>query len=864
MLDHISARGIYTQLMVRVALPDDGKFIFAGVYRGSTEIRAFEVDSIELPSLERLAQAATARGTDGGESDHEIDHEEGTGTPTAHAITHMYSDAKLKGFSDVKSVVRKSNNKTEYHLLCGLGIKNIHLWRFFHDDTVNEWAWECIFDKQNNGISIEMLCFHRNIDNQIIAKSEHQNIRVWNLEEDSVSSTLMKKAHIDIKQSVDATAVYGDHAYGGGETLALIDLRSSSRMELDLPLSVKEQEAKQASARMDAGGTRITASLRGRRGTRGRGFADDASNGQRLMRMVSQVAGHDASPFVVGMCTDGTVFMHRPQPDTMGLATPLEYVEGYEQYFQDPSLSFQEKFSDLTRVNTSGQLAVLPLPKTEEEEWMVVAANANQLLVRSMDAFLHRNQQKQAPVRVKRGLRNALRDTGNNDSSSDSDMDDDSSSDEEEIIIRKPASRVAVESATDLKREKQQVKLDAPKVEGKNAKLDDAVKAKPEKPKKVNKTVPVSSTKVQASSTKPLSEQTGKPLPVAKAQSQSTDEQADNKASTLVSTPVRTERFYPRSAAVPSPVVSISSPSASSNPNTPERIKQLSESERRALVVNDLQWTPQAGAQTESHVDNQLVEMTKNDDSSHESSLVATKRVRSQKRKPGKRTKGVAQALFVNDEPQLVETEDTASAQTSLKRPAEESLEGGPTKKLAVAAEESTGALVRDDEECTDVEDECEDMFTFTPLQSDGGSLLAAAIYQYSPHEPASSTLSRHFNAEEIELMMRFSSQLERLKRSYAMDRERVMRLFTVAECDCGGKKKVASAVTKLNWRKQVSSEASKKKHMKRRQKKLLAARLREIHTSYEARLSDIQIIQRLELQAFTARQEFQLLASQV
>jgi hypothetical protein len=71
-LEHISARGLYTMLRVHVVIPDDGRFIFAGVYRGSTEILVIDIASIELPT-------------------------DTAGVPTASGvITHSYNDAKLR------------------------------------------------------------------------------------------------------------------------------------------------------------------------------------------------------------------------------------------------------------------------------------------------------------------------------------------------------------------------------------------------------------------------------------------------------------------------------------------------------------------------------------------------------------------------------------------------------------------------------------------------------------------------------------------------------------------------------------------------------------------------------------------------
>ncbi|TMW55324.1 hypothetical protein Poli38472_013215 [Pythium oligandrum] len=856
-LDSISARGMYTQLMVRVAIPDDGKFIFAGVYRGSTEIRAFEVDSIELPTGDG-ATAKVVQPSHDSDSEAEADDED-MGILTAHAITHTYSDAKLKGFSAVKNVLRKSNSSTEYHLLCGLGIKNVHLWRFYRESTSSEWSWECIFDKQSNGISIELLCFHRNFDNQIISKSEHQNIRVWNLEEDAVTGELKKKSHSDVKQTVDATAIYGDHAYGGREALALIDLRSSERMELDLPLSSKEQEAKDKQTSRASTRTSITASMRGRRGRRG-GAADDQGNSQRLMRMVSQVAGRDSAPFVVGMCTDGSVFMHNPEPKTIGFATPLEYVEGYEQFFQDPSLSFQAQFSDLTRVNTSGLLAIVPLPKTEKEDWMVVAANAEQLLVRSLKAFLHRNDQDREYLAVKRGLRSAMMEMGNNSSESGSgESSDDSDSDEDVPIVFKQAeSKIAANESSSTKKvkssEKPSIKSilkpnSAPRGNKKSATEDRDVTSKD------------AETDAKSKSTKTSLESEPSALKkVKRVELPAVSETGLNVPATLAVTPTRR---YVGKDIFPSPVVSVSSPSsASSNPNTPERIRRLPEKQRSALEAKEFEWTPVRVENITKLGESALTSKTTEDDEKENraptapSIPVTSKRGRPTKKKQASKTRTkAAQALFTNLDEDAAETQSSAST-SSLKRKGED-LSHQQTKKVALD----------EDDECTDIElgsSEPEQVFASTPLLSDGNSLLAAAMFQYQELqlEAGKGVEQDQFSVAEMNMLTRFSTQEERLRRSYQCDRERILR--NVHECDCGNSKRKSTPGSKLNWRKQIVNDVSKAKHMKRRQKKQLVAKLRELDASYGAKVKDMRIIHRLEFQSFSARQEFQFLADQL
>ncbi|KAJ8522767.1 hypothetical protein ON010_g17659 [Phytophthora cinnamomi] len=582
--------------MVTVAIPEDGKFIFAGVYRGSTDIRAFEVDSITLPSPTELPQSTGASSsvlTSGDSDDSEADDEEAGvfGLPTAKVVSHTYSDAKLKGFAAAKSLYLKGSKKTEYRLLCGIGIKNVHMWRFYQKKTQNagvEWSWECVFDKQTNGISLEFITFHPTIANQFISKSEHQNVRIWHLEEEYDASddsvTIRKKSHTDVKQTTDTVAVYGDYAYGGSESLAVIDLQSASRMDLDLPLSAKEQRAQREAAIT----SRNASSLRAwnPRGSRRRGAED--TSGQRHMRTVSKVAGQDASPFTVGMCSDGSVFFHQPKKET-GIATPLDYIEGYEQFFVDPSLDFQAQFSDLTRVNTSGLLAVLPLPETEKEKWMVVAANQDQILVRSLEAFLHRNNQKKEYSQIKSDLRNVMRDLGGaesssdeSDSSSDSDVDGKSATKDKHLRSKKLEKPTHKRSRQDSSSKPQESARKVKKSRYEAEKVSSQSKISAESgDKKVS-----SKDGLQKKSLKP------KKLNVDNDQPKTSSPCAVNDLAS-VTTPKRGTSSVVRigAASTASPVVSISSSSESSNPNTPEQ-PGLSRVERQLLALKELQWTP--------------------------------------------------------------------------------------------------------------------------------------------------------------------------------------------------------------------------------------------------------------------------------
>ncbi|CCI44094.1 unnamed protein product [Albugo candida] len=367
LLDQITPRGIYTQLMVRVVVSDDNSFIFAGVYRGSTEIRAIQIDSIEMPSIS-CKDSSTIK-----ISDRKIDSEK---APVATCTSYTFSDAKLKGFAAAKSLGPLSH---EYRLLCGLGIKNIHMWRFYRKN--DDWAWECIFDKQSNGISLELLSFCPGEYNTIISKSEHQCIRMWELEPtpDCTIGLVTKKAHKDIKNTIDAFALHENLVYCGTDTLSIIDVHTGERIEHSLPEVNTAHSTKQPiSRRMRRSGTFESA--------------------VRHMRTVAQISSSENCPFSMGMCSDGSVFLHDHKDAQLGMASPLQYISGYETFFQDPTLTFQAQFSDLTRMNNAnGVLAILPLLRgvdvssdewKQRQNWLVATANQSVLQVRTLAACI--------------------------------------------------------------------------------------------------------------------------------------------------------------------------------------------------------------------------------------------------------------------------------------------------------------------------------------------------------------------------------------------------------------------------------------------------------------------------------------------
>ncbi|CAI5742917.1 unnamed protein product [Peronospora destructor] len=764
------------------------------------------------------------------------------------------------------------------------------MWRFYQKKTENtdlEWSWECVFDKQTNGISLEFISFHPTNANQFISKSEHQNVRIWHLEEDyhdeNDSVTICKKSHTDVKQTIDAVAVYGEYAYGGSESLAVIDLEAATRMDLDLPLSAKEQHAQCEPAI----NSRNVNPLRAwnPRGSRRRGAED--TSGQRHMRTVSKIAGQDASPFTVGMCSDGSVFFHQPKKE-IGIATPLDYIEGYEKFFVDPSLDFQAQFSDLTRVNTSGLLAVLPLPDTEKEEWMIVAANQDQLLVQSLEAFLHRDQQKKEYSRVKSNLRSVIRDLGGAESSTDEASSD--SDDYNESATKKKHQCQEMQEKAILKRSRQEAALKSQErgSKKKRSRHDSGVKTSGVLGEKMK---PKRTTDSMAAVTTP----------------KCTANRNDSKLSTSTA----------------SPVVSISSWSGSSNPNTPEQLR-LSRVERQLTALTEVEWTSPHAAAAKPRRENQQKIM---DSAANVAALLAqlnsnsnqaqteTKNVSSGK-KTARRMK--AQALFTDNK----NNEDRAKekswevAQTKIKKKAETvSLSSKETavatlsskrdpraesNKSSCVQAETQNAVPGEQEKPTEVDkhmglvqpaeeadvdleveleqlEQYEPEFESIPLISDKGSLLAATMYQYA--DPAAKSnidiemasgdvnIEADYAAaitEQTNLLLQFSHQNERLKMNFLAERERI---YKHPDCSCAShvssKKSSSASSSGINWRRNVAHDYLKRKQLKRRHKKQLAAKLHQLHAIYAVQIQELCTMQQMQASAFHARQQFQHLHKQ-
>lgn len=139
-LSHIQAKGLHTNLIMTLSIPPSGRYCFAGVLRGSVELTIHDLSTLEVTPYSHLSP-----------------HEFNT-SKIVKGFKHL--DAKLKGFGHATQVTDGS-----YRLFCGKGIKNIHIWSFIpphHDlNGTDEPIWECIYDTQSNGMTVEYLSFVR-------------------------------------------------------------------------------------------------------------------------------------------------------------------------------------------------------------------------------------------------------------------------------------------------------------------------------------------------------------------------------------------------------------------------------------------------------------------------------------------------------------------------------------------------------------------------------------------------------------------------------------------------------------------------------------------------------------------------------
>ena len=246
LLGQIHAKGLITNLLFHVEVAGDGRFAFAGVLRGSVEMFAYD--------LTRLPKGPWGDDNMNSFRGHQVGYRLSKAEAETLIECHTNLDAKLRGFGAVARVSPSSSSfrtgdemdlddeSPEYRLICGLGIKNLHIWRFQEgrggEDAVP--IWECIFDLASNGMSIELLAVRAG-GLEAVSKSCGQNLRVWDL---SSAEEKEKAPYSDVLNTQDTRAVFGDYAFGGTCQLSLVRLdacKQLNRMELPLPTTVSAQ-----------------------------------------------------------------------------------------------------------------------------------------------------------------------------------------------------------------------------------------------------------------------------------------------------------------------------------------------------------------------------------------------------------------------------------------------------------------------------------------------------------------------------------------------------------------------------------------------------------------------------------------------
>ena len=317
-IGHISAKGLHTNLLLQVAVSEDCRFAFAGCLRGSAQMLAWDLSTLPtwstydrkakvsfeatlqphvhsdaklkgfggctrlLPSPAAASSGALAAAAAALPPGTPVASEKASCTTVA-----LTTPSAAKGFTDEK-VAATSEQKAEYLLICGRGIKNIHIWSFkvgSGEGCAEEPSWSLVHDIPTNGMTLELIGFRKH-GAQAYSRSKGYGLRVWNLppprqqqqqlllegghvgvgsrsatpspplltdESASSSSTdsasipptpralaaaapggggsSAKLVHVDVPASNDVMAVSGSYAFGGEYALSVIKLPADSTSE---------------------------------------------------------------------------------------------------------------------------------------------------------------------------------------------------------------------------------------------------------------------------------------------------------------------------------------------------------------------------------------------------------------------------------------------------------------------------------------------------------------------------------------------------------------------------------------------------------------------------------------------------------
>jgi hypothetical protein len=156
---------MHTNLLVTVKFSPDNRFGFAGVMKGSMEMLAVDVGQIPVWHDSALVGGKPVpkiigRKTKGIVSIDQLGlRSMSKAAPLVCTYSHL--DPKLRGFG---AVTRLRCEEEKYLLICGRGIKNVHVWLFAPSAQVDvPPKWTCLYDVTTNGVSIEALAFRERL-----------------------------------------------------------------------------------------------------------------------------------------------------------------------------------------------------------------------------------------------------------------------------------------------------------------------------------------------------------------------------------------------------------------------------------------------------------------------------------------------------------------------------------------------------------------------------------------------------------------------------------------------------------------------------------------------------------------------------
>ena len=263
LVGHIKAKGLHTNLLLSVKITEDSRFAFAGVMKGSMEMLA--IDMGKLPVWpDKMVRSNSAL--------------------LNLVNTHSHMDPKLRGLGAVVRVHGPS--EFQYRLVCGKGIKNVHIWSFFPDGEKGP-IWICLYDVASNGNTIETMAFRRGGE-EVLSKSSHMGVRVWRLNEgesfeiDTKLGTQNKLNFEDIPNTQDARLMLEDHILGGTYNFVAAKMCSSKLVSRD------SYEVPERTVEDDQGQRR-----------------------KRQMRLVDEVVGTQDGKHALALCSDGGVLYFR-------------------------------------------------------------------------------------------------------------------------------------------------------------------------------------------------------------------------------------------------------------------------------------------------------------------------------------------------------------------------------------------------------------------------------------------------------------------------------------------------------------------------------------------------------------------------